>query len=130
MNSLTFEAWVSTDHLVPVPAEVPVGTLVRIHLEPVTGDAVTDHNQPRTDLGRKLIELRSANVRDGGKLLNCDELDEVVRQRCGGVSELGLRLMAIRQGAIAGGLKLNSVDDILDEVREGRAEGGDDQDLR
>ncbi len=49
MNSLTFEAWVSTDHLVPVPAEVPAGTLVRIHLEPVTGDAVTDQYQPRHD---------------------------------------------------------------------------------
>jgi hypothetical protein len=30
MNSLTFEARVSIDHLVPVPDEVPVGTLVRI----------------------------------------------------------------------------------------------------
>jgi hypothetical protein len=33
MNSLTFEARVSTDHFVPVPDEVPAGTLVRIHLE-------------------------------------------------------------------------------------------------
>jgi hypothetical protein len=87
MNSLTFEARVSTDHLVPVPDEVPAGTLVRIHLEPVTGDAVTDHYQPRTDLGRKLIELRRAFIREGGKLLSWDELDEEMRQRRGGVNE-------------------------------------------
>lgn len=88
MHRLTFEARVSTDHLVTVPDEVPVGTLVRIHLEPVTGDAVTDHYQPRTDLGRKLIELRRAYVRDGGKLLSCDELDEEMRQRRGGVADV------------------------------------------
>jgi len=88
MNSLTFEARVSADHLVPVPDEVPVGTLVRIHLEPLTGDAVTDHYQPRTELGRKLIELRRANGRDGDKLLSCDELDEEMRQRRGGVADV------------------------------------------
>ncbi|WP_295386120.1 hypothetical protein [uncultured Thiodictyon sp.] len=88
MNSLTFEARVSTDHFVPVPDEVPAGTLVRIHLEPVTGDAVTDHYQPRTELGRKLIELRRAYVRGGGKLLSDDELDEEARQRRGGVADV------------------------------------------
>jgi len=130
MNSLTFEARVSTDHFVPVPDEVPAGTLVRIHLEPVTGDAVTDHYQPRTDLGRKLIALRRANVLEGGKLLSGDEFDNEMRERPGGVSELGLRLLAIRRRALAQGMKLDSVDDILDEVRQGRAEAGDDQDLR
>jgi len=88
MNSLTFEARVSADHFVPVPDEVPVGTLVRIYLEPVTGDAVTDHCQPRTDLGRKLFELRRAYVREGGKLLSGDELDEEMRQRRGGVADV------------------------------------------
>jgi len=88
MNSLTFEARVSEDHFLPVPDEVPVGTLVRIHLEPVTGDAVTDHYQPRTDLGRKLIELRRAYIREGGKLLSWDELDEEMRQRRGGVADV------------------------------------------
>ncbi len=88
MNSLTFEARVSKDHFLPVPDEVPVGTLVRIHLEPVTGDAVTDHSQPRTDLGRKLIELRRANVLEGGKLLSGDEFDEEKRERRGGVADV------------------------------------------
>jgi len=88
MNSLTFEVRVSIDHFLPVPDEVPVGTLVRIHLEPVTGDAVTDHYQPRTELGRKLIELRRAQVRDGGRLLSCEELDEEMRQRRGDVADV------------------------------------------
>lgn len=41
-------------------------------------------------------------------------------------SELGRQLLAIRQRAIAQGMKLDSVDDILEEVRQGRAEAGDD----
>ncbi|MTW21303.1 hypothetical protein [Allochromatium palmeri] len=46
------------------------------------------------------------------------------------LSELGLKLLAIRQRAIAGGMPLTPVDAILDEVRQGRTEAGDDQDLR
>ncbi|WP_295444821.1 hypothetical protein [uncultured Thiodictyon sp.] len=46
------------------------------------------------------------------------------------VTELGRELLAIRQRAIARGLPLQSADAILDEVRQGRAEAGDDQDLR
>ena len=42
MNSLTFETRVNAEHLVAVPYEVPVGTLVRIHVEPLTGDALVD----------------------------------------------------------------------------------------
>jgi hypothetical protein len=45
-------------------------------------------------------------------------------------SEVGQRLRAIRQRAIARGMPLQSVDEILAEVREGRAEAGDDQDIR
>jgi hypothetical protein len=41
-------------------------------------------------------------------------------------SELGRKLMAIRQRAVAQGMRLDSVDDILEEVRQGRAEAGDD----
>ncbi|HAS51720.1 MAG TPA: hypothetical protein DCS21_08235 [Gammaproteobacteria bacterium] len=46
------------------------------------------------------------------------------------ISELGRKLLAIRQRAIAEGMKFDSVDDILEEVRQGRAEAGDDQNLR
>jgi hypothetical protein len=41
-------------------------------------------------------------------------------------SELGQRLWAIRQQALAKGMKLQSVEEILTEVREGRGEAGDD----
>ncbi len=68
MDSLTFEARVNTDHL-----------------EPLTGDAMADHYQPRTELGRKLIALRGANILAGGKLLSSDELDEEIHRRRGGV---------------------------------------------
>jgi len=130
MNSLTFEARVSTDHLVPVPDEVPIGTLVRIHLEPVTAEALIDEYQPRTEIGRLALAARRAHLKSGGKLLNAAEINDEVQERRGGVSELGLKLSAIRQRAIAGGMRLDSVDDILNEVREGRSEAGDDQDLR
>ncbi|MFB1490566.1 MULTISPECIES: hypothetical protein [unclassified Thiocapsa] len=45
-------------------------------------------------------------------------------------TELGLELLAIRRRAIARGLLLQSADSILEEVRQGRTEVGDDQDLR
>jgi hypothetical protein len=43
---------------------------------------------------------------------------------------LGRDLLAIRQRALEHGLALASVDTILEEVRQGRAEAGDDHDLR
>ena len=46
------------------------------------------------------------------------------------LSELGRKLLAIRQHAIARGMPLIPVDAILDEVRLGRAEADDDQNLR
>jgi hypothetical protein len=46
-----------------------------------------------------------------------------------GPTPLGAELRAIRQRALAKGMRLQSVEAILDEVRQGRAEAGDDQDL-
>lgn len=45
------------------------------------------------------------------------------------VTEVGRTLRAIRERAIGKGMPLQSVDAILAEVHEGRAEAGDDQDL-
>lgn len=53
----------------------------------LTGDRVVDHYQPRTDLGRKLIELRRAHVQQGGKLLSWEEIDAEVRERRGGAAD-------------------------------------------
>ena len=44
-----------------------------------TGDAVVDTYQPRTDLGRTLVELRRAYVEGGGKLLSWQEIDHAKR---------------------------------------------------
>jgi hypothetical protein len=41
-------------------------------------------------------------------------------------SELGRTLWAIRQRAIAKGMALQTVDEILEEIRRDRAEAGDD----
>jgi len=46
------------------------------------------------------------------------------------LSDLGRDLLTIRQRALAHGLTLAPVDAILEEVRQGRAEAGDDHDLR
>jgi hypothetical protein len=87
MNSLTFEARVNAEHLVAVPDEVPVGTLVRIRVEPLTGDPLLDNYQPRTEIGRLALAARRAYIEGGGKLLTADEVNEEVRQRRGGVSD-------------------------------------------
>ena len=59
----------------PPTVEMPVG--------PLTGDTVVDHYQPRTELGRKLIELRRAYIESGGKLMTQDEILAEVRRRRG-----------------------------------------------
>lgn len=58
----------------------------KVDAEQPTGDAVVDSYQPRTELGRKLIELRRAHIRAGGQLLNWEEIDAEVRERRGGVA--------------------------------------------
>lgn len=42
--------------------------------------------QPKTALGKKLLELRRAYLASGGKLLSADALDEEMRDRRGGIS--------------------------------------------
>jgi hypothetical protein len=44
-------------------------------------------------------------------------------------TELGRKLLAIREKSIANGLKLQSLETIIDEVRQGRREASDAQDL-
>lgn len=38
MNSLTFEANVTVDHRLPLPSDLPVGTLVRVTVEPLDAE--------------------------------------------------------------------------------------------
>ena len=53
----------------------------------LTGDAVVDHYQPKTELGRKLIELRRAYIEGGGKLMTQDEILAEVRERRGEIDD-------------------------------------------
>ena len=62
MNSLTFEARISTDHVVRMPDQLPVGTLVRIHVEPLTGDDMVDRYEPHTEIGHLALAARKAFV--------------------------------------------------------------------
>jgi hypothetical protein len=87
MNSLTFEARISTDHVVRMPDELPIGTLVRIHVEPLTGDDVVDRYEPHTEIGHLALAARKAYLKAGGKLLTADEINAEVRRRRGGVSD-------------------------------------------
>jgi len=66
-----------------LPASLPVGSGVRVTPEPVVHDPLVDDYQPRTELGRKLIELRRAYIQNGGKLMTQDEILDYVRQNRG-----------------------------------------------
>jgi len=74
--------------LVVEPDQEPVGTLVRIHLEPLTGDKLVDSYQPCTEIGRLTLAARRAYIEAGGKLLTADEINEEVRRRRGGVTDV------------------------------------------
>ena len=85
MDSLTFETDVDQDHRVYLSADLPVGARVRIHVELLNDDAVVDHYQPRTEIGRLALAARQAYIQAGGKLLTANEINEEVRRRRGGV---------------------------------------------
>jgi len=70
----------------PPAATAPDEATTATPVAPLTGDAVVDHYQPRTELGHELLELRRAYILGGGKLLSWDELDEEMRERRGHVS--------------------------------------------
>lgn len=76
------------DTLTPLPQRetpptLPEETAMEEPARPLTGDAVVDHYQPRTELGRRLIGLRRAYIESGGKLMTQDEILAEVRQRRG-----------------------------------------------
>ncbi|WP_295587406.1 hypothetical protein [uncultured Lamprocystis sp.] len=70
--------------VLPPTATAPEEAATATPVAPMTGDAVVDHYQPRTALGRDLLESRRAYILGGGKLLSWDELDEEMRERRGG----------------------------------------------
>jgi hypothetical protein len=56
--------------------------------ETTAGDPVVESFHPRTELGRRLVELRRAYVEAGGKLLTLEEIEAEVRERRGGVGDV------------------------------------------
>ena len=88
MHSLTFETNVPTDHLLHLPDDLPAGILVRITVERLMDDTMTEDYQPRTDIGRLALAARKAYLADGGKLRSADEISEEVSRRRGGLYDL------------------------------------------
>jgi hypothetical protein len=91
MSAIVFEARVTADHELhfTLPDQVPPGSLVKVTVETVepVQDAILSHYEPRTEVGRRLLEARRAYIESGGKLMNWDEVDEEVRRRRGGVTD-------------------------------------------
>lgn len=97
MNALVLEAVVTEAHELhyTLPASLPTGCRLRVIIEPIleetpaqnepiralTGDALVDHYQPKTELGRLLIEARRAYIEGEGTLMTQDEILAEVRQR-------------------------------------------------
>jgi hypothetical protein len=66
---------------------VNLSVTVEIIISPIVGDLLVDTYRPRTELGRKLLELRREYIHSGGKLLSWEGLDEEMRLRRGGVPD-------------------------------------------
>lgn len=67
----------------PAPIVTPETEAQSAADRPLTGDAVVDHYQPRTELGRKLIALRRSYIEGGGKLMTQDEILAELRRNRG-----------------------------------------------
>lgn len=87
MHSLTFETNVPTDHLLHLPDDLPAGVLVRITVERLTDDPMTEDYQPRSEIGRLALAARKAYLAGGGELLSADDISAEVRRRRGGLSD-------------------------------------------
>jgi hypothetical protein len=71
-------------HYIPYYYSAPVSVSINSALD-ITGDAVVDYYQSRTELGKKLLALRREYVLNGGRLLAEPELVNEIRLRRGGV---------------------------------------------
>lgn len=89
MNAISFEVMVTSEHRLyfELPESLPVGSTLKVTLEPVVHDSVLDDYQPCTELGHRLVALRRNYLQSGGKLLTWPELDAEMRRRRGGVAD-------------------------------------------
>ncbi len=103
MNAVIFETVVTDDHQFNrnLPTSWPTGCRLRVVIEPIldeapaenepswasTGNDVVDGYQPRTELGRRLMELRRAYPESDGNRMSWDEIDAEMHERRGGVAD-------------------------------------------
>jgi len=75
MNRITFEVKVAPDHLLRLPEDLPVGSVVR-----VTNQPWDDRSEirARTDIGRLALAARREYLEAGGRLLTADEIGNPV----------------------------------------------------
>lgn len=86
MSALILETRVSPDHTLHLPEELPVNARIRIHIEQLAEEPSAETPASRTPLGKRLRQLRQANLASGGRLLSPDELDAELRERRGGLT--------------------------------------------
>jgi len=64
-----------------------VVTAIEIVSGPALRGIAVDAYEPRTELGKRLLELRRSHVSGGGRLLDWSEIDAEVRERRGGLPD-------------------------------------------
>ena len=74
MSQLSFEAQVERDHLVRVPDELPIGTRVRVMIEPLGERAIDAEAPPVSALGQRLAAIRQRAIERGMVLKSADEI--------------------------------------------------------
>ncbi len=84
MNRITFEVKVAPDHLLRLPEDLPVGSVVRVTIQPRDDRSAI---RARTDIGRLALAARREYLDAGGRLLNADEIADEVHRRRGGVDD-------------------------------------------
>ncbi len=72
MNSLTFDTRIKPDHLLHLPDDLPVGTPVRVTIEPLTPAALADQISFEEFLRHRL--QRPAGVRP----VTLDDMEEAI----------------------------------------------------
>ena len=85
MHSMSIETRVREDHLLYLPEELPVNSLIRITIETLEEDESSEF-QPRTPLGSRLLALRNQYIASGGTSLSADEIDAELEQRRGRIT--------------------------------------------
>jgi len=74
MNEITFETRIEPEHLVHVPEKFPIGTRVRVMIEPLDDPATDVAAPPVSVLGQRLAAIRRRAIERGMVLKSADEI--------------------------------------------------------